>query len=129
MGSPLSSNWIVGTLERGTRSDSVETTLCRPGRVEVGCRGGDEESMPVEEVGIAGVGYLPFLSAALIEEAVATRFAGRGRKDEDGSDCSKGGSREGAGRFVPAIGGATEPFERPECRTMVSKIFLQRGRE
>ena len=77
--------------------------------------------MPVEEVGIAGVGYLPFISPPLSEGARLTRFEGRGKKDEDGEDCSNGGSSEGAGRFVPAPDGAVGALGRPEGKTMPSK--------
>lgn len=48
--------------------------------------------MPVLDVGMLGVGYRRWGA-----EPTFWRFAGRGRPGED--EGSKGGSREGAGRF------------------------------
>ena len=56
MGCPCLSSSIEGTAESGARSESVETVLTRPGRHVLGMCGGDDESMPVEDVG-TGVGY------------------------------------------------------------------------
>lgn len=56
VGCPCLSSSIEGTAESGARSESVETVLTRPRRDVLGFRGGDDESIPVEDVG-TGVGY------------------------------------------------------------------------
>lgn len=67
---------------------------CSPG-LEDWARGGDEDKMPVLDVGI-GVGYF---ENALGARACLLAALGRPGDDESGS---KGGSNEGAGRFTPA---------------------------
>jgi hypothetical protein len=47
---------MVGTVDSGARSESEDWVLCRPGLGMRTC-GGDEERIPVVDVGI-GVGYL-----------------------------------------------------------------------
>ena len=54
--------------------------------------------MPVLEVGM-GVGYFRYALA------VACRFAGRGRAGDE-ENGSNAGSRDGAGRFTPAVDGS-----------------------
>jgi hypothetical protein len=55
--SPFSGRVIEGTAERGARSETEDCVLCRPGLALIrGGGGGEEERMPVVEVGI-GVGY------------------------------------------------------------------------
>ncbi len=67
-------------------------------------RGGDEDIIPVVEVGI-GVGYFVYAAADLVGEHIL--FDGRGKPGEE-DNGSKAGSRDGAGRFrLPvAIGGS-----------------------
>ena len=62
-----SSSWMVGTAERGIRSEKVDTVRWSAGRRDI--RGGEEDGIiPVEDVGI-GVGY--FFSRAHLEEGEA----------------------------------------------------------
>lgn len=49
---------MVGTEASGVRSESVDWARDTPGRRVRAWRGGEEEMMPVDEVGTAGVGYL-----------------------------------------------------------------------
>lgn len=56
MGCPCLSSSIEGTVESGARSESVETVRTKLGQPVLGIGGGDDESMPVEDVG-TGVGY------------------------------------------------------------------------
>ena len=56
VGCPCLSSSIEGTVESGARSETVETVRARPGRHVLEIGGGDDESMPVEDVG-TGVGY------------------------------------------------------------------------
>ena len=58
-GSPVISSSIEGTEAKGARSERVDAVLCRPGRRVLGNRGGEDEKMPVDEVG-TGVGYFAF---------------------------------------------------------------------
>ena len=53
--SPEAGRIIVGTVERGVRSEREDWVRCRPG-LGSGIRGGEEERIPVVDVGI-GVGY------------------------------------------------------------------------
>lgn len=46
----------MGTVDNGARSETEDCVRCRPGLGNCTC-GGDEESIPVVDVGI-GVGYL-----------------------------------------------------------------------
>lgn len=66
----------------------------------MGWRGGDEEKIPVEEVG-TGVGYFCCSPLHFGGDPEAMRLAGRGNVGE--GKGSKAGSSEGAGRFTPAI--------------------------
>jgi hypothetical protein len=72
-----------GTAERGVRSEMPRLGFSRTGELD---------RMPVLDVGMFGVGYRRWGA-----EPTFWRFAGRGRPGED--EGSKGGSREGAGRF------------------------------
>lgn len=92
MVSPDSGSMIVGTVERGVRSDAVKN-----GRREAFTRGGDDDMIWVEDVG-TGVGYI----AVIARSSRATRFWGRGRGGDE-LNGSKAGSRE-AGRLIPAAG-------------------------
>lgn len=68
-------------------------------------RGGEEEMIPVVEVG-TGVGYLAYIESRSEGEKRACRFEGRGKPGEEEDSGSNAGSREGAGRFfVPAKDG------------------------
>lgn len=55
MGSPCSDNSIVGTVDNGARSESVDCVRARPARRVYGALGGEDEGIKVEEVG-TGVG-------------------------------------------------------------------------
>jgi len=98
---PLST--IEGTADRGARSETDDWD-----RVSVAVLrltpGGDEERMPVLEVGI-GVGYFRY-ALPPTEPARAWRLAGRGRPGEE-ERGSNGGSKVGAGRLVPVAGGGS----------------------
>jgi hypothetical protein len=61
--SPFSGSTTVGTADRGARSDTIDWVRCSPGLWWTA--GGDEERMPVVEVGI-GVGYFAY-NASLCE--------------------------------------------------------------
>ena len=112
----MTSSSIEGTEASGARSDKVEAVRCRPGRRVLHKRGGEDENMPVDEVG-TGVGYFDFAlpyfrgeylgTAFSSGDARATRFAGRGSEGEDSG--SKAGRREGkadsADLLMPATGG------------------------
>lgn len=67
-------------------------------------RGGEDEAMPVVEVGI-GVGYLNevFRSG---EGPLSCLFAGRGKPGDEESG-SNAGSSEGAGRLLPDMVGSS----------------------
>lgn len=112
---------MVGTEASGARSESDEKVRWRPGRRAA--RGGDEDMIPVDDVG-TGVGYLErssvripangALDGEVWGDSRATRFAGRGSGGEDESG-SKAGSRAGtseAGRFTPATDGTSPLDER-----------------
>lgn len=87
--SPFSLSSREGTADRGARSERVVCVRTRP-------RGGEDERIPVLEVGI-GVGYLT-KGIGPSGPSRAPRFKCLGRPgDEEGS---KGGSKEGAGRFL-----------------------------
>ena len=87
MGSPLVSSSTLGTVLSGARSDAVEKVLILPGRRDCVRCGGEEERIPVDEVG-TGVGYLCLalrypVGEALVRECSlgdsrATRFTARG---------------------------------------------------
>lgn len=75
----------------GARSDAVENVLFIRGRRECVRCGGEEEMIPVDEVG-TGVGYclaLRYLGGELLvgecslEDSRATRFTARGSWGED----------------------------------------------
>lgn len=106
-----------GTADKGARSeraDSVRTSAV--GRDAVPrIPGGDEERIPVLEVG-TGVGYLRY-AVLPIEPARACRLTGRGSPGEE-ERGSKGGRRVGAGRLVPAAGGGS-----------VGSVFFDCGEE
>jgi hypothetical protein len=88
---------IEGTADRGALSERDDWVRMRPG-LGRWTPGGDEERMPVLEVG-TGVGYLRnALEAA--EPIRACLLAGRGSPGEEDRG-SKGGRRLGAERFVP----------------------------
>lgn len=55
VGSPCSDNSIVGTVDNGARSESVDCVRARPARRVYGALGGEDEGIKVEEVG-TGVG-------------------------------------------------------------------------
>jgi hypothetical protein len=69
-------------------------------------RGGEEESIPVVDVGI-GVGYLLYRASLCEGEDRACLLNGRGRPGELESG-SNAGSSDGAGRFTPATRGKLE---------------------
>lgn len=96
VGSPLLSNSIEGTADRGARSEKED--MGRGGRVLGSC-GGDDDGIYVEEVAGSDLGKLPSSSS---NEETRERFAGRG-KDGDDDDGSNAGNSEGAGRFMPTI--------------------------
>lgn len=110
------SSSIEGTDASGARCDRVDAVRSGPGQRVLDKRGGDDENIPVEEVG-TGVGYfdLPLLyfwgeslgTQFSSREARATRFAGRGSDGEEiGSNAgSKVGVESSAGRLTPATGG------------------------
>jgi hypothetical protein len=91
----------VGTVESGARSESEDWVRCRPG-LGSGMRGGDEERIPVVDVGI-GVGYFRYAASRCDGDNTACLLDGRGRAGEDRG--SKAGSSEGAGRLTPAVAG------------------------
>lgn len=106
------SSSTVGRAPSGTRPVGVESTRLGRGRIEEGKLGGDDETIPVEEVG-NGEGYLRlslnnllgeyFVTGLRVGESRATRLAGRGSDGEE-REGSKAGSNVGPGaeRFVPA---------------------------
>jgi hypothetical protein len=99
--SPFSGRVIEFTAERGARSESMDWVLCKPGLEPK--RGGDEDRMPVVEVGI-GVGYLPWAFSRSSGGEWALLLEGRGKPGEE-ENGSNAGSRLGAGRFTPAVDG------------------------
>lgn len=99
--SPSPGSTTVGTAERGVRSEHTDCAWCSVGLPWT--LGGDEDRMPVAEVG-TGVGYLCCASRWEGEET-ACRFVDRGRPGEEDRG-SKAGSRDGAGRLAPATGGS-----------------------
>lgn len=96
VGSPLLSNSIEGTADRGARSEKEDTG--REGRVLGSC-GGDDDGIYVGEVAISDFGQLPL---SLSNEETRERFVGRG-KDGDDDEGSNAGNSDGAERFVPTI--------------------------
>lgn len=103
-GSPFSSSVMDGTVERGARSETADCVRCIGGRRNERACGGEEDMIPVEEVG-TGVGY--FWSEATFSESETRtwRLAGRGKPGEE-ENGSNGGSNDGVGaeRFTPATG-------------------------
>ena len=93
---------MVGTVESGARSEREDWVRCKP---SLGCAtcGGDEERIPVVDVGI-GVGYFRYAVFRCEGENTACLLEGRGKAGEEDSG-SKAGSREGAGRLTPAVAG------------------------
>lgn len=94
----------MGTADSGARSVKTDAVRSIPGPAPW-TRGGDDDKMPVLEVG-TGVGYLanadgprPGSRACLLE--------GLGSPGEDDRG-SNGGSREDADRFTPALLGKDE---------------------
>lgn len=97
--SPFSLSSTEGTADKGARSDTVDCERPSPG-LEDWTRGGEDDKIPVLDVGM-GVGYL----RNALDSMNLSRFcllAGRGNPGEDESG-SNGGSKEGAGRFIPAM--------------------------
>lgn len=90
-----------GTVESGARSEKVEVALEFCWRRVLGGSGGDEGTMPVDEVGM-GVGYNS-CSRSKGEGETRRRFGCGGKDGEEWG--SKAGNRDGAGRFAPATGG------------------------
>lgn len=135
----MTSSSIEGTDARGARSERLDAVLNSPARRVLNGRGGEEEKMPVEEVG-TGVGYfdfpLPYLIGEYLGEqlcpgeARATRLAGRGSDgDEDGTG-SKAGSKVGAdsaGRLTPATEGRSANALR-EGDSIASRACWRRTR-
>ncbi|KAL8728784.1 MAG: hypothetical protein Q9166_005162 [cf. Caloplaca sp. 2 TL-2023] len=113
---------MVGTVESGARSESVESVLETPGRrVEWG--GGEDEGIAVDDVGMSGVGYFWCMLSHLEGDSRAMRLAGRGSVGE--GKGSKAGSREGAGRLTPATGGTEDLWLLEEESTpVVSNAML-----
>lgn len=70
-----------------------------PGRRVLRSCGGEDERMPVDEVGM-GVGYFCCLRFHLGGDSRAIRLVGRGKVGE--GKGSKAGSSEGAERLTPA---------------------------
>jgi len=99
--SPFSGRLIEGTLESGARSETEDCVLCRPGLALI--RGGEEERIPVVEVG-TGVGYFWKAASRSEGEKRACLLSGRGNPGEEDSG-SNAGSSVGAGRFTPAVEG------------------------
>lgn len=104
--SPFSLSSRDGTVDRGARSDTID--CARSVTTPAGWswrRGGEDERIPVLEVGI-GVGYLT-KEAGPLGLSRAILFNGLGRPGDD--EGSKGGSKVGAGRFLdpssPETGG------------------------
>lgn len=110
VGSPLLSNSIEGTADRGARSEKEDTG--REGRVLGSC-GGDDDGIYVEEVAISDFGKLPLSSS---NEETRERFEGRG-KDGDDDEGSNAGNSDGAERFVPTI-------EEPGNFTLLGEEFI-----
>jgi hypothetical protein len=100
--SPDAGSIIVGTAESGARSESEDWVRSRPG-LGSGIRGGDEERIPVVDVGI-GVGYSRYAVSRCDGDNIACLLEGRGKTGEEDRG-SKAGSSEGAGRLTPAVGG------------------------
>jgi hypothetical protein len=100
--SPEAGRIIVGTAESGARSESEEWVRCKPG-LGIGIRGGDEERIPVVDVGI-GVGYFRYAASRCDGDKTACLLEGRGRAGEEDRG-SKAGRSEGAGRLTPAVAG------------------------
>ena len=103
-GSPLSSSVIDGTAARGARSETADCVRCIGGRRNECTGGGEEDIIPVEEVG-TGVGYFWLEGTFSDGKTRAWRFAGRGKPGEE-ENGSNGGNNDGvgAGRFTPATG-------------------------
>lgn len=91
--SPFSLSSREGTADRGARSEAAD--CARAKIAPEGWTRGGEERIPVLEVGM-GVGYL-IKEIGPSGPLRAPRFKGLGRPGEE--DSSKGGSKEGAGRF------------------------------
>lgn len=108
VGSPLLSNSIEGTADRGARSEKED--MGREGRLLGSC-GGDDDGIYVEEVARSDPGKLPL---SLSNEETRERFVGRGK---DGDDGSNAGNSDGAGRFVPTI-------EEPGSFTLLGEEFI-----
>jgi len=101
--SPFSGSITVGTADNGARSERTDCVRARPGRERDCILGGLDDNIPVVEVG-TGVGY--FCCGDEVWKSVC-RFRGLGKPGEE-EKGSKAGRREGAGRFVPAIGSKGE---------------------
>lgn len=110
VGSPLLSNSIEGTADRGARSEKEDTG--RDGRVLGSC-GGDDDGIYVEEVAISDFEKLPLSSS---NEETRERFVGRG-KDGDDDEGSNAGNSDGAERFMPTI-------EEPGNFTLLGEEFI-----
>jgi hypothetical protein len=93
---------IVGTVESGARSEREDCVRCNPGLGRV-IRGGDEDRIPVVDVGI-GVGYFWYAASRCDGEKTACLLEGRGKAGEEDRG-SKAGNNEGAGRLTPAVAG------------------------
>ena len=63
----MTSSMIDGTDAKGVRSERFDVVRCKPGRRVLRTRGGEEESTPVEDVGM-GVGYLDLPLLYLVGE-------------------------------------------------------------
>jgi hypothetical protein len=94
--SPFSGIVIEGTAERGARSETEDCVRWRPGLVWI--RGGEEDRIPVVEVGI-GVGYLAYTASRSDGEERAF-LVGRGSPGEE-----LNGSNAGKRRFTPVFEG------------------------
>ncbi len=100
--SPFSGRVMEGTAESGARSETEDWVRCRPG-LSSGMRGGEEDRIPVVEVG-TGVGYFSYAASRREGENSACLFEGLGRPGEE-EKGSKAGSSDGAGRLTPAAAG------------------------
>jgi hypothetical protein len=117
--SPFSLSSREGTADSGVRSDTVDSVRTRSG-LEGWTRGGEEERIPVLDVGI-GVGYLR-KAVDPSGPSQACRFHGLGRPGED--EGSKGGSKEGAGRLTPCTRNAEETGGREGSPDPVPSVDL-----
>jgi hypothetical protein len=100
--SPLLGGLIEGTVESGARSETEDKVRCKRGLLSW-YGGGEEERIPVVDVGI-GVGYFRYAASCWGGGETACLFEGRGKPGEE-EYGSKAGSRDGAGRFTPAVAG------------------------